>query len=246
MALAYSLFSYFSAAKIALFTNRAKKVTEADYPELFKMVGEICESTKLPMPNIYIINDSAINAFATGRNPKNSHVAVTLGAIELLDSHELKAVLAHEMGHIKNYDIRMMMAVFACITFVNILLDFIARSFLFGGSSDDDGPGSGFGIILYILSIFLVPLVGMLVSAAISRQRELLADHTSADITHKPEDLITALKKIEAHGSKLKLSSTATAHLFFANPLKPKSLASLFSTHPPIEERILQLKKLKD
>jgi heat shock protein HtpX len=233
----YALISYFTASKIALKVNRAKPISKKDFPQVYKMVEELTKEAKLPMPKLYVVNDPAANAFATGRSPKHAHIAVTTGILEVLDVDELKAVLAHEISHVKNYDIRLMMVVFACITSLNLIMDFFLRSILFG---DDERGGFFSYIIISIISSF----VGLMIQAAISRQREYAADLSGAHITKKPQYLASALKKIHTNGSKLKVQSSATAHLFLDNPLRGSKFAKLFSTHPPMEERIKVLESL--
>lgn len=233
----YALISYFTASKVALKLNRAKEISKKDNPKLFKMLEDLTQKANLPMPKLYIVQDSAANAFATGRSPKHAHVAVTTGILEALNDEELEAVLAHEISHIKNYDIRLMMVVFACITSLNLILDFFLRTLIFG----DDNKG---GFLSYILISILSSFVGIFIQAAISRQREYAADLSGAEITHKPKELASALRKISSKGSKLKVQSSATAHLFLANPLKSSAISKLFSTHPPIEERIRILENI--
>ncbi len=235
----YAGISYFSAAKVALKLSRAQRMDNQDQPELFQAIKELSHEAQIPMPSLYLIPDQAANAFATGRSPKHAHVAVTQGALDLLNTAELKAVLAHEISHVKNYDIRLMMVVFACVTSLNLIIDFIARTVLYG---DNDNRG---GLFSFVLMSFLSPLIAAVVQAAISRQREYAADLSGAEITHKPKDLASALKKIHHHGSTLQRQSSATAHLFIENPLKNSRLAKLFSTHPPIEKRIQILEDLK-
>lgn len=232
--LVYSLISYFSAAKIALKVNKAKSITKRDAPEIYRIVEELTKEAKLPMPKLYIVPDKGANAFATGRSPENAHVAVTAGILETLNEDELKAVLAHEISHVKNYDIRLMMVVFACITSLNLIIDFFLRSVLFG----DDDRG---GFLSYIAISMVSSLVGFLVQAAVSRQREYAADLSGAEITQRPKDLASALRKISKRGSVLSRPSSSTAHLFIANPLKTNRISKLFSTHPPIEDRIKAL-----
>lgn len=233
----YALISYFTASKVALKLNRAREISQKDNPKVFKMVESLTKKANLPMPKLYIVNDSAANAFATGRSPEHAHVAVTTGILEALSDEELEAVLAHEISHVKNYDIRLMMIVFACITSLNLILDFFLRSLIFG--NDEKG-----GFLSYILISILSSFVGIFIQAAISRQREYAADLSGAEITHKPKELASALRKISSKGSKLKVQSSATAHLFLANPLRSSAISRLFSTHPPIEERIKVLENL--
>lgn len=233
----YSLIGYFSAAKIALKVNRAKPLSKKDSPEIYKIVTELTKEANIPMPSLYVVPDRGANAFATGRSPQKAHVAVTAGILEVLNTDELKAVLAHEISHVKNYDIRLMMVVFACITSLNLIIDFFLRSIIFG----DDNRG---GFLSYIFISMISSVIGFLVQAAVSRQREYAADLSGAEITHKPKDLANALRKISGRGSTLSKPSSSTAHLFIANPLKGSKLSNLFSTHPPIEERIKILEGL--
>lgn len=233
----YALISYFTASRVALKVNRAKPISKKDYPQVYKMVEGLTKKANLPMPKLYVVQDSAANAFATGRSPKHAHVAVTTGILEALDEAELEAVLAHEISHVKNYDIRLMMVVFACVTSLSMIIDIFLRSVLF----NDDERG---GFITYIVASILASVVAMMVQAAISRQREYAADLSGAEITHKPKELASALRKISSKGSKLKVQSSATAHLFLDNPLRGSRISKLFSTHPPIEERIKVLENL--
>lgn len=233
----YALISYFTASKIALKVNRAKPISKKDFPQVYRIVEELTKEAKLPMPKLYIVNDPAANAFATGRSPEHAHVAVTSGVLEVLNEDELKAVLSHEISHVKNYDIRLMMVVFACITSLNLIIDFFLRSIIFG----DDERG---GFLSYILISIISSFVGLMIQAAISRQREYAADLSGSELTKNPKQLASALRKISTKGSKLKVQSSATAHLFLDNPLRGSRLAKLFSTHPPMEQRIKVLESL--
>lgn len=241
-ALIYSLISYFTASKVALAVNGAKPIEKKDAPEYYRIVENLAITTGMPMPKVYIINDSAPNAFATGRDPKHASVAATTGLLEIMNKQELEAVMAHEMGHVQNYDIRVMMIVFACVSIIGLLSDFLLRMMWWGG--DDDNNQSPIMLLVAILMAVLAPIVAMLVQLAVSRRREYLADATSAMTTRYPEGLISALKKLEAVGTGLKRQNSSTAHLFFANPLKKSSVSKLFSTHPPIAERIAQLETM--
>jgi heat shock protein HtpX len=196
----------------------------------------------MPMPKVYIIDDPAPNAFATGRDPNHAVVCATTGLINMMDDTELEAVMAHEMGHVKNFDIRVMMIVFGLVSAIGLIADLIMHSFWFAGG-DDDGPNPIF-IVLGLVAAILAPFVAFLVQMGVSRRREYLADSTGAMTTRYPEGLARALEKIQAHGSVLRRQNTATAHLFFASPLKGKSLTRLFSTHPPIEDRIRRLRQM--
>ncbi len=236
----YALIQYFAAAKLAVAMNGAHEVTKKEEPRLFRTVENLAITTGMPMPKVYVIDDRAPNAFATGRDPKHAVVAASRGLLDIMDDQELEAVMAHEMGHVKNYDIRVSMIVFGLVSAIGLIADFIMHFFWWG---NDDNRNPLF-MILGLLAALLAPLVAVLVQLAISRRREYLADSTGALTTRYPEGLASALEKIQAHGSGMKRQNTATAHLFFANPLKGKSLAKLFSTHPPIEDRIARLRKM--
>ncbi len=238
----YALIQYFVASKIALAMNGAHEVTKKQEPRLYRTVENLSIATGMPMPKVYVIDDPAPNAFATGRDPKHAVVAASRGLLDIMDDTELEAVMAHEMGHVKNYDIRVMMIVFGLVSAIGIIADIIMHTFWFGGG-DDDSPNPLF-MILGIVAALLAPIVATLVQLAVSRRREYLADSTGALTTRHPEGLARALEKIRDHGSAMKRQHTATAHLFFANPLKGKSMAKLFSTHPPIEDRIARLRKM--
>ena len=250
IAIIFSLFStaisYFHGDKIALWTSGAKPITQTDNPYLYRMVENLSITSGTPVPKIYIINDPAINAFATGRKPELASVAVTTGAIEKLANEELEGVLAHELSHVKNYDIRFMTLVAVLVGSISILSHIFLRSrFLFGRRSNDRGGDAGaifmiIGIVLAILS----PLIAELIKLAISRRREYLADASGSLLTRYPEGLASALEKIAAEKMPMKQAPTATAHLFLANPFQGKSLSKLFSTHPPIEERIKKLRTM--
>lgn len=240
-ALVYTVISYFVSSKVALAVNGAKPIVKKDNPRLYRTVENLAITTGLPMPKVYIIDDPAPNAFATGRDPKHASVAATSGLLELMDDSELEGVIAHEMGHVQNYDIRVMMIVFACVSIIGLLSDFLLRFMWFGDDDRDSGP---IGIIVALAVAILAPLIALLVQLAVSRRREFLADATGALTTRYPDGLASALKKLETHTTTLKRQNSSTAHLFFANPLKGKSVSKLFSTHPPIPERIAKLKEM--
>lgn len=242
--LTYVLITYFAGSKMALALNGAKEVTKQQQPRLYRMVENLSITTGEPMPKVYVMDDPGLNAFATGRDPSKSAIAVTIGLLDALDDNELRGVLAHELGHIQNYDIRVSLVAFALASVVGIISDLIMRS-LFWGGSDDDGPGSNpVVMVIGIIALILAPVVAALIQLAISRQREYLADATGVMTTRYPEGLISALEKISKSSSTIKRQNSSTAHLFFANPLKKKSLSGLFSTHPPIEDRIKRLKDM--
>lgn len=241
-ALIYTLISYFVSSRVALAVNGAKAIQKNDNPRLYRIIENLSITTGLPMPQVYIINDPAPNAFATGRDPKHAHVAATTGLLELLEDNELEGVMAHEMGHIGNYDIRVMMIVFACVSVIGLMSDFLLRIMWLGG--DDDEGGSPVALILAIVLAILAPIIATLVQLAVSRRREFLADATGALTTRYPEGLASALKKIEHSSTVMRRQNSSTAHFFFANPLKNRSFAKLFSTHPPTSERIAKLKQM--
>lgn len=242
-ALVYALISYFVSSKVALAVNGAHQIQKKDNPRLYRIVENLSITTGMPMPKVYIINDPAPNAFATGRDPKHASVAATTGLLDLMEDNELEGVMAHEMGHIQNYDIRVMMVVFACVSIIGLLSDFMLRMFWFGNNDRRDNS-SPYIFILALIMAILAPLVATLVQLAVSRRREFLADATGALTTRYPDGLASALKKIEQAGSALKRQNSSTAHFFFANPLKGKSIAKLFSTHPPVAERVQKLQKM--
>lgn len=237
----YALIQYFMAAKLALSMNGAREIKKRDNPRLYRTVENLAITTGMPMPKVYIIDDEAPNAFATGRDPKHAVVCATTGLLAIMDDSELEAVMAHEMGHVQNYDIRVMMIVFGLVSAIGFIADMIFHMFWFSG--DDEAPNPLF-IVLGIVAAILAPFVAFLVQMAVSRRREYLADSTGAMTTRYPEGLASALEKIAAHGSTMRKQNTATAHLFFANPLSGKSVAKLFSTHPPVEDRIRRLRQM--
>ncbi len=240
----YATFEYFAASKLALVVNGAKRIEKRDNPRLFRAVENLCITTGLLMPEVYIIDDLGLNAFATGRDPAHASVAVTSGLLDMLSDTELEAVMAHELGHIRNYDIRVSMIVFGLVSAIGIIADLLLHMGFWG---DDDDRPSVFAA-LAIAAGFLAPFVALLVQLAVSRQREYLADSTGVLTTRYPDGLISALEKIRDHGSTMKRQNTSTAHLFFANPLKGKGevVAKFLSTHPPIDDRIARLRALGD
>jgi heat shock protein HtpX len=237
----YALIQYFAAGKLALSMNGAREVTKKDQPRLYRTVENLTIATGMPMPKIYVIDDPAPNAFATGRDPNHAVVCATTGLLDMMTDTELEGVMAHELGHVKNYDIRVMMIVFGLVSAIGLIADIILHMFWWGGSDRERSPNPLF-IVLGIAAAILAPLAASLVQLAVSRRREYLADSTGALTTRYPEGLASALEKIRDHGSVMRKQNTATAHLFFANPLKGKGLANLFSTHPPVEERIARLR----
>lgn len=238
----YVAFAYFSGSRMALAFNGAKQIKKSDNPRLWRIIENLSITNGLPMPKVYIIDDPAPNAFATGRDYKSASVTGTTGLLEMMDDNELKGVFAHELGHIKNYDIRVSMIAFALTAVISIIADTILRMTWFN-SRDRENNNQAF-MILGIVAAILAPIVATLIQLAITRQREYLADATSALTTRYPEGLISALTKIGQSGSAMKRQNTSTAHLFFANPLKARGLTNLFSTHPPIADRIARLQSM--
>ncbi len=240
---------YYSGDRVALMTSGAQGPLTHDQQEyLFHIVENLCIADGLSTPKIYLIPDQAINAFATGRDPKHSSIAVTTGALELLDKEELEGVIAHELSHVKNYDIRYMMLVLMLVNVISLLSRWFFYAGRFGGRSRDDRSNIGsilaiVGVVLLILS----PIVAMLVQFAVSRRRESLADASGALLTRYPEGLMRALQKIQQYNTQPMVhANNATAHMFFANPFGSgkRSFSRLFMTHPPIEERIAALRTM--
>jgi len=240
----YAIITYFAAAKLAVALNGAHKIEKRDNPRLYRIIENIAITNGMPMPKVYVMDDPAPNAFATGRDPNHALVAATTGLLNVMDDTELEGVIAHELGHVKNYDIRVSMVAFALAAVVGILADIMLRMAWFGGNRNNRDSGSSYLFILAIIAAILAPIVAILIQMAISRKREYLADATGALTTRYPEGLARALEKIKIHGSATKRPNTTTAHLFFANPLNKREFTTLFSTHPPIEDRIKRLRSM--
>jgi heat shock protein HtpX len=241
-AITYATIMYFSGSKLSLAVNGAKEIQKTDNPRLWRIIENLSITDGLPMPRVFIIDDPAPNAFATGRNPEKSAVCTTSGLLEIMDDNELTGVFAHEMGHVKNYDMRVSMIAFALSAVVSIVADIMLQLVWF---SDDDETKNPVFLVLGIVAAILAPIIATLIQLAISRKREYLADATGALTTRYPEGLASALEKIAQTGSSMKRQNTATAHFFFASPLKGHSFSNLFSTHPPIEERIRRLREME-
>ncbi len=245
--------SYYYSDKIVLAVSKARPVSKQEYPYLYNIVEGLALAAGLPKPRCYVIDDSAPNAFASGRNPEKAVVVVTEGLLKKLNRAELEGVIAHEMSHIKNYDIRVQTLAVVMVGVVVLLSDWILRSFLWGGRrkrSSDKGSGNA-GAILIIVALALAilsPLIAQLIKLAVSRKREFLADANGAMLTRYPPGLASALKKLSADKEPLEVANKATAHMYIVNPLKDHKrgagMAKLFSTHPPIEERIAALEKM--
>ncbi len=239
----YGLFGYFAGAKLALAVNKAKEITKKDDPRLWRTVENLAITDGLPMPKVYIMDDPAPNAFATGRTPDKAAVCATTGLLKIMNDNELQGVMAHELGHVQNYDMRVNTIAFILAGIISMIADFFWH-ITWWGSGDSDNRNTAL-YALAIVAVILAPIAATLIQLAVSRRREYLADATGALTTRYPEGLASALEKIEKYGSGLKKPNTATAHMFFANPLSGKSFAALFSTHPPVETRIKALREMK-
>jgi len=248
-AVAYATFSYFNAAKLATTISKAQEVTQTEEPRLYKTVENLAITEGLPTPKVYVIEDPAPNAFASGKDPNSSIVVVTRGLLDIMDDNELQGVMAHEMAHIKNYDIRVMMVAMALVLVVAIIADISLRVSFFGGGrsrrSSSSGQGGNIMMIVGIIGLILAPIAAKLIQAAISRKREYLADASGALTTRYPEGLASALGKLQSHGTKMKNQNSAMAHMYIANPLKKTSYTKFFSTHPPIDDRIAKLRGME-
>jgi len=234
----YAILQYFISGKLVVAMTGAKEIEKRDNPRFYRIVENLAITTGMQTPKVYIIDDPAPNAFATGRDPKHAIVAATSGLIDIMDDNELEAVMAHEMGHVQNYDIRVSMIVFGLVSAIGLLSDIFLRMFIFGDNDNDRSP---IGMIIGIVVIILAPIIAAVIQMAISRQREYLADATSALTTRNPSAMISALEKLRQQGKPMKKQSTTSAHLFISNPLKPGFMNKIFSTHPPLEERIARL-----
>ncbi len=245
-----ALIGYYAGDKITLAISGAKEIKKEDNPTIYNLVENLTIATGLPLPKIYIINDSAPNAFATGRDPKHSSIALTQGLIDKLDKSEVEAVIAHELSHIKNYDIRVMTLTVILVGFIALISDWFLRMTFYGRSSDRDNKGGQILALIAIVFAIFAPIIATLIKLAISRKREYLADADSSLMTRYPEALASALEKISADHEPLETANKATAHLYIANPLKEHKgsargwFANLFETHPPIEERIAKLRHM--
>ncbi len=240
---AMNFFSYWFSDKMVLRMYKAEEVSPSQAPELYGMVEELAQRAGLPMPKIYIIPQDSPNAFATGRNPEHAVVAVTRGLLNLMSREEVKGVLAHELGHVKNRDILIGTIAATMAGAVMMLANMAKWGALFGGFRGNDEEGGRGGMIGMIATAIIAPIAAMLIQMAISRSREYLADATAAQITGNPEGLAGALEKLGVYSGRIPMQAeAATAHMFITNPLAGRSLMSLFSTHPPIEERVARLR----
>ncbi len=242
-ALLLNVFSYWYADKIVLTLHKAKPATRAEYFDLWNATENLSITAGLPMPRLYVVEDAAPNAFATGRDKEHAVVCVTTGLLAILDKTELEGVIAHELSHIGNRDMLLSTVVVVLVGFIAILSDMFRHSAFFGGRRDREEGGNGIMLIIGLVVSILAPLAATLIQLAISRKREFLADASGALLTRYPEGLASALRKISMHGAPMRTATNATAHLFIANPFgaKTSAIAKLFMTHPPVEERIQAL-----
>lgn len=247
-AIIYTIIVFFSGDRMILSLSKARPVTKKEYPYLYHTIEGLALAANIPAPKAYVIDDKAMNAFATGKDPKNSAVVVTTGLLENMNRQELEGVVAHEMSHIKNYDIRVMMLAVVLVGIVGLLAHFFLRSMIFSGNrrnSKDSGQLQIIFIVIGLVLAILTPIIAQLVKLAISRKREYMADASGAILTRYPPGLANALKKIEKDNNQLKSANSAMSSLYISNPFKKKDFFSnLFSTHPPIKERIKKLEQM--
>jgi heat shock protein HtpX len=251
-AVLYAVVQYYLASSQALSMSGAIPIQKSDNPRLWNVVENLSITTGTPMPAVYVVNDPAPNAFATGRDPEHASVAATTGLLDIMTDAELEGVMAHELGHVRNYDIRLSMIVFGLTVAIGFIADIFLRMAFFGGmgggrgNNNNGGGGGGNPVILVfgLIAAIIAPLLATLIQLAVSRQREYLADATGAMTTRHPDALASALLKLEAYGRPMRKQNTSMAHLWIANPLKPSMMSRLFSTHPPIPERVERLEKM--
>lgn len=241
----YATIQYFLAGSQALSMSGARQIQKADNPRLYRIVENLAITTGMPMPKVYIIDDPAPNAFATGTKPEKAVVAATTGLLDIMDDAELEGVMAHELGHVRNYDIRVSLIVFGLVVAVGLIADFFMRlSFFGGGRSNGNGGNQILLLVFGLVAAIVAPLVAAVVQAAVSRQREYLADATGAEITRYPDGLARALDKLQQYGRPMRRQNATMAHLYISDPMKPGLMDRLFSTHPPIPQRIERLHRM--
>ncbi len=239
-AILYAWLQYFIAGKLAMMMTGAQEISKNDAPELWRVVENLSIASGMPMPKVYIINDPAPNAFATGRDPNHAIVGATTGLLDIMDKRELEAVMAHEMSHVRNYDIRVSMIAFGLVSAIGLFADLALRMMFY---SDDRDRGVNPIIYAFGLTVgILAPLLATITQLAVSRQREYLADASGVLLTRDTEGLASALEKLRQYGRPMQKQSSSTANLFMNNPLKPGFFSKLFSTHPPLEDRIARLR----
>lgn len=240
MAAVYALIQYFAASKLAMAMTGAREIQKQDAPELWRVVENLSITSGVPMPKVYLIDDPAPNAFATGRDPQHAIVGATTGLLRIMDKRELEAVMAHEMSHVQNYDIRVSMIAFGLVSAIGLLADVALRMMFFGDNRDRNVHPAVY--LLGLAVVILAPILAAITQMAISRQREYLADASGALLTRDSEGLASALEKLKTYGQPMQKQTTSTANLFMSDPLKPGFFAKLFSTHPPLDERIARLR----
>lgn len=245
----YALFSYFLGDKMVLKVSRAKEADRKEYPQLYTIIEELALANQLPMPKVYIINDPNPNAFATGRDRKHASVAVTSGLLSMMDKRELQGVLAHELSHILDNDILFMMVAIVFAGSIGLFAAFIGTSLLFGGFGRQRGEAGLIVIVVALVLSILAPIFALLVRLAISRRREYMADANGARITRNPAELVSALQKLQSYSKNpqtppMQHANEITASLYFSNPFKSSSIMNIFSTHPPLEDRIKRLQQM--
>lgn len=241
-----NLISYYTSDKMVMAISGAKQIKKEDNPLLFRTIENLCIASGLEVPKIYIIDDSAPNAFATGRNPKHSSIAFTTGILQKLSKPELEGVAAHELSHIKNRDTLLMTVVSILVGFIALLADWFLRMSWYGGrAKDSDNKSNTIIFVIALVAAILAPIIATLIQLAISRRREFLADASAGYLTRDPEQLAYALQKIASDKELLEVANRATAHLYIVNPLKAQQaigwFASLFNTHPPLQDRVKAL-----
>lgn len=239
--LIYAFIQYFAAGKLAVAMMGAHEIQKADNPRLYRIVENLAITVGMQTPKVYIINDSAPNAFATGRDPQHAIVGVTTGLLEIMDDRELTAVMAHEIGHVQNYDIRVSTMAFGLVSAIGLLADIALRVVFYGGNNRNNN--NGIVMIFAFVAAIVAFFIARVIQAMISRQREYLADASGALTTRDPEALASALAKLGQYGRPMRRESTSTANLFLSNPLQPGFFSRLFSSHPPLEDRIKRLTK---
>ena len=240
----YALFQYFAARKLAVAMTGAVEIQKKDNPRLFRIIENLAITMGMPMPKVYIINDQAPNAFATGRSPEHAIVGVTTGLLEIMDDNELEAVMAHEMGHVKNYDIRVSTIAFGLVSLIGFIADIAIRMLIWGDNRNNNT--NPFVMVIGFAVILLSPLIASMTQLAISRQREFLADATSVMTTRHPDGMTSALAKLGQYGKPMEKQNTSTANLFLVNPLKKGFFSRMFSTHPNIKDRINRINENKE
>ncbi len=243
-----SVYSYYNSDKLVLSTTHARPATKEEFFDFYTVTENLSIASGTPMPKLYVIDDPSPNAFATGRNPEHGVVCATTGLLHIMDRAELEGVIAHELSHIKNYDILVSTVTAVLVGTIALAADWIMRSLWWGGGRDDDRPRNPIMLVLLIVALILTPIVATLIQLAVSRRREFLADASGALLTRYPDGLASALEKIAAYPRGVSTATTSTAHLFISNPFKQRKVMSwmtnLFSTHPPVEQRVAILRKM--